>query len=732
MFRLSVLFTAAFVFASAILTQGVTAETATKAKVKCKSGIVRESASSSANCAFCVSEGEEILVLSEEKGKDGNTWYKISLQGKSGYIRSDLVTKSKETVTIQTQPEENAAKKPDESDQKQQEEGAEQSEAPAADAAATDGTQISRIGKVKGTGINVRKEPVDGKVVTRLTEGDKITANESVQGSDGNTWYAISFVQDKNPLTGYIRADFTEGIRLEAAQPVAEPARENTEENTQGENTAPVSDTTKRAFIRGTSVRIRDKEVNGAVVVQLNTGHDLEILDEKRADDQYTWYHVRFTYQGATKEGYVRSDLVNMSNAGNTGEAAIQDEAFESVIRELPESYKNPLRSLHAKYPKWKIVPVNTGLNWQDAVTAECAVGKNLTSISSIPSWKSTDPRAYNSAKGTWYGFDGGSWASASPAVIKYYMDPRNFLDDAGIFQFETLEFQEYQNESGCASILTGSFMSGSYTDTDGVTRSYANTFVEAGRQNGVSPYHLASRCLQEQGLYGTSACVTGNTPGYENFFNYFNIGAYAANGLSASINGLIYAKGTDEAYSRPWNSRFRSVLGAAKYVSEKYVAKGQNTLYFQKFNMVNAENGIYSHQYMSNICAASTEGARLKRAYPDLNTELTFRIPYYKDMPSDPCPKPTSDSSPNNTLESLSVSGYELTPAFSAGCEQYKLQVGANVREVTISAKAADPLASVGGTGTVQLNSGSNVYYVVCKAQNGSTKTYTITIDVN
>ena len=580
----------------------VQAATAVKGTVKCKSGIVRENASQSSACTFCVKSGESVLILSEKEGKGGTKWYQIRVADKEGYIRADLVTKTKEKVEVKT--EQAAGTKSEQ-------------QVPASNG---NTSSVSQIGKVKGTGVNVREEPVDGKVVSKLTNGDNITATKSVQGSDQKTWYAISFVQDKKPLTGYIRSDFVEGVSFT-------------------EQTAATNDTTNKGFIRGTSVRIRDKEVSGAVVVQLNAGHDVTILDEVKGSDNFTWYHVSFSYLGNNKEGYVRSDLV--TRQAGTQTVAASDEAFEKVIAELPDSYKNNLRILHSKYPNWKIVPVKTGLKWEDVVNAECAIGKNLTPMTSTPSWKSTDPRAYNREKNQWYGFDGGSWAAASADVIRYYLDPRNFLDETGIFQFETLEYQDYQNDAGVTNILTGSFMSGSYTDTDGVTRSYANTFVEAGKQNGISPYHLAARCLQEQGLTGESDSIKGNVSGYQNLFNYFNIGAYAANGLPASINGLIYASGSDASYSRPWNSRYRSIVGAAKYVSEKYVKKSQNTLYFQKFNVINAENGIYSHQYMNNISAASAEGTRLKRAYTDLNMALEFRIPYYSEMPETVCEKP-------------------------------------------------------------------------------------------
>lgn len=687
------------IIVTSIFPQQVFGYTAVKGTVKAASGVVRESASKASACAFCVKSGEEVIILDEVKGKDSNTWYKIKVLNSIGYIRSDLVKKSNIAVKVDTEQIDALQGKTEENADSQ---------------TASNSEFTSQLGKIKGTGINVRKTPVDGKIVTRVTAGDSVTVSKYEMGTDGNIWYAVSFVQNKKALNGYIRSDFVEGISIPEATQLS---------------AADIQTGNKTGVIKGTSVRIRDKEVSGAVVVQLNTGHDFTVLDEVTGSDNYTWYKISFEYQGVQKEGYVRSDLTLISSGMALMNVGITDEAFEQTIKELPESYKNQLRALHIKYPKWQIVPVNTGLDWNDVVNAECAIGKNLTTISSIASWKSTDPRAYNQSTGTWYGFDGGAWAAASPEIIKYYLDPRNFLDDSGIFQFETLEYQDYQNDAGTANILAGSFMNGSYTDTDGITRSYAGTFVEAGRENGISPYHLATRCLQEQGLTGTSDCVKGNVSGYENLFNFFNIGAYAANGLSAPMNGLIYASGYDEAYRRPWNTRYASIYGAAKYISEKYVKKGQNTHYFQKFNVINAENGIYSHQYMSNICAASVEGARLKKAYPDLNTSLVFRIPYYSNMPENPCSKPLSSSNPSNCLASLSVDGYALSPGFSGATEKYTVTVDKNCTSINIQATPLDPLASVGGTGTVPVYQGTNVYYVVCKAQNGTTKTYILTI---
>lgn len=737
-----------------------------KGTIKGNSVRIRASASTTAGVIGALNAGTEVTVLESANG-DGKNWYKIQLTYNgtvmTGYVSSDYVAVT-ETM-----------------------------------ASPTTSSPTTQIGTVKGSGINIRKEPVSGEVLCKLNSGQTVTVTEQTKGSDGTTWYKISFTYNMTPQSGYIRSDFVEGVTMAASadvsgntvQPAVSGDRNGAvkginvnvrKEAVNGEvlcklstghsvtvkseklgadgkkwyqisysynNAAgtgwmrsdyvtveetPVQTTVSgnsTGSIKGTSVRVRESAVNGSVVVQLNTGHAVNILGETSGSDGYKWYKVSFIYQGSEKSGYVRSDFVNIITTA-AQQAPVGSADFEASIAPLPESYKNSLRALHEKYPNWRFEAVDTKLDWNTAVTAESSVGKNLVAKSSISSWKSTEPQAYDWTQNAWYGFDGGSWASASRELIQYYMDPRNFLDESGIFQFETLEYQGYQNEAGVSNILASTFMSGSYTDTDGATRSYASTFAEAGAASGISPYHLASRCLQEQGVYGTSQSVIGTVPGFENFFNFFNIGAYAANGNTAPINGLIYAQGSEENYFRPWNSRYKSIMGSAKYVSEKYVKKGQNTLYFQKFNVVNSENGIYSHQYMSNVLAASAESARMKKAYSDLNTSLVFKIPYYANMPETACVKPTSESNPNNYLSALWIDNQTFTPGFNPVIDKYYLVVDNSVGMINIGATPVSDTSSVGGVGQVNLNVGTNVISIVCKAQNGNTKTYTLTVQRN
>ena len=672
-------------------------------QVKGSNVICREEASTKSGIRIVLQNGQPLTIISTEKGKDdGKEWHFVSFRKNDkdykGYIRSDLVNMSGTSQSSAADSSGNAS---------------------------FDGTKEPQVGKIKGTGVNIRKAPVDGKIICRLTTGNQITVTDQLRSdADGQIWYAISFLNNKKPENGYVRSDLTEGITpyeslTKTEEPKEEPAGNTAEEPKQPESSA---------SIKGMGVRIREKVVNGNIVAQLDTGYPIEVLEEVNADDGYKWYRIKFSKNDKEREGYVRSDLVTIVNTNYNSQSSDAD--FEEQIKEFPDDYKAQLRALHEKYPNWQFEAVKTGLEWSDVVKNESKVGRNLVAKTSIASWKSTEPQAYNWASNTWYGFDGGSWAAASTELIQYYLDPRNFLDDSGIFQFETLEFKDYQNVDGVKNALAGTFMAGDYSDTDGETRSYASTFFEAGQNYGINPYHLASRAVQEQGVLGRSQSIAGNVSGLENLFNYFNIGAFAANGNSATINGLYYAAGADENYLRPWNSRYKSINGSAKYIADKYVSVGQNTLYFQKFNVVNSKNGIYSHQYMSNIVAASYESARLKKAYSDLNTKLIFRIPVYNNMPSAKCVKPTSDSNPNTYLSKLWVDGYSFTTEFSSVNSTYYLTVGSDVESVNIGAEAVSSSSSVGGTGTYTLNSGENKIQVVCKAQNGATKGYTIIIN--
>ncbi len=256
-------------------------------------------------------------------------------------------------------------------------------------------------------------------------------------------------------------------------------------------------------------------------------------------------------------------------------------------------------------------------------------------------------------------------------------------------------------------------------------TASYAEIIMNAAARSGVNPYVLTAMILQEQGTQGSRG-VSGTVAGYEGYYNFFNIEAYKSGTMEAVERGLWFASQSG-SYERPWNSVDKAIQGGAMYYGATYVDAGQDTFYLKKFNVQGSN--LYKHQYMTNVQAAASEGAKLEQAYSSQLKQLAleFKIPVYKNMPNDLCAQPTSDSSPNNKLSSLSVDGYSLTPTFSRDVTSYNVIVSPTVGSVTVRAAASDSNAVVTGTGTIQLQSGNTDITIQVKAQNGTVSYYVI-----
>ena len=169
----------------------------------------------------------------------------------------------------------------------------------------------------------------------------------------------------------------------------------------------------------------------------------------------------------------------------------------------------------------------------------------------------------------------------------------------------------------------------------DGMT--YAQAFYKIGKSLNLSPYFLAARVRQEQGLKGSSALISGTHPGFEGCYNYFNIGA------SGPTKEAIYASGLTEARNEGWTSRYAALEYGAKKVAANYISKGQDALYLQKFNVVDNGRAFWG-QYMQNLLAADNEGKTMRKAYANINAlenSYAFKIPVYQGMPVEASPNP-------------------------------------------------------------------------------------------
>ena len=317
-------------------------------------------------------------------------------------------------------------------------------------------------------------------------------------------------------------------------------------------------------------------------------------------------------------------------------------------IESFPDSYKPYLQELQKNHPNWRFVSLYTNLDWNYVINNENVFGKNLVPKSYSDRWKNTTPGQYNVE------VDSG-WVDASRRSLEYTMDPRNFLNEVRIFQFEALSYDEKTNNlDGIEKILYGTEFHNrivDYVTSAGniitMNSKYSDLILSAGRNSTVSTYHLASRIKQEVGPFLSHNSISGRVEGFEALYNFYNIGATSSvETMGAIKNGLKYARdgnGASEAtknrYLIPWNTKERAITGGGKFIGSSYINVGQDTLYLQKFHVTNVAGGeLFWHQYMTNLLAPYSESLSIYNGYSKtgiLGNSMTFIIPVYNNMPN-------------------------------------------------------------------------------------------------
>lgn len=455
-----------------------------------------------------------------------------------------------------------------------------------------------------------------------------------------------------------------------------------------------------------------------ALLFAMSYGESFSILETTSDKNGEKWYKIN----ARGSNGYVIAKFVEVEEE----EDYIYDGDFEKYLdsQGFPESYKDYLRKLHAAHPKWVFKAQKTGLNWNDVIAKQSVVGRNLIHQSYPDSWKSKEYGAYDPATGKYIIFDSGGYVSASESIIKYYVDPRNFLNESGIFQFMSHSYDaSTQTKTGLQTLIAGTFLANTFPEKSDTYPAYADVIMDAGKKAKANPYVLASMIIMEQGANGKGASISGTENGYKGIYNFFNINAYKNGNISAVENGLIYAK------SKGWTTRVKSIIEGAAFYAKEYINNNQNTQYLKKFNMMNGLSSVATHQYMTNVRGAADEASRLKEGYSSImDTALVFNIPVYNNMPDTACPQPGSGNN-DYFLKSLSVAGCSLTPAFNMYTSDYETVVSADTSYIDISAVARDSGAKVSGDGKVTLTGNVTKVTVTVISSSGASKKYNITV---
>lgn len=308
----------------------------------------------------------------------------------------------------------------------------------------------------------------------------------------------------------------------------------------------------------------------------------------------------------------------------------------------FPESYRENLKALKKAHPKWNFMAVYTNLDFYQSIEHE-SYEKGVTSyISTVPSYYS----AVWKKDGQNYSVNGDSrWCIASKSAVAYCLDPRNWLSESYIFQFEVLNWAKLSKEdveTAMKYLLPNMYNSNTYVNTSGQTvnmdKSYLDIIYEAGKENDLNPISIISKIKQEIGDFGAdgskNSSASGTVNGYVGYYNFFNV--RATDGANAIVNGLSYAK------SQGWDTPEKSIKAGAKTLYNDYIKYGQNTLYNQKFDVTNIYGNaiyLYAWQYMTNILDQVTQAQNVFASYTKMgivDSDFVFYIPVFDNMPSE------------------------------------------------------------------------------------------------
>lgn len=416
-----------------------------------------------------------------------------------------------------------------------------------------------------------------------------------------------------------------------------------------------------------------------------------------------------------------------------TDMASMTDAQFEEYLnsQHFPETYKVKLRALHKQHPTWIFKGAVTKYTWSNALKTQDEFkednndksrGNSFLRLSAADvaagyeAYLSTQPGDYNWYTNTFVNKDGGSWFQANRQAIAYYMDPRNFLDEQSIFMFQELTYDEsYQTESVVKAVLYSNYM-----------KQFSPYFMTAGKTHGTNPIFLAALARQEVGTGTSNVCSNGHAGvlsdgvDYTGYYNFYNIGASSS--PDPKLRSLQYAR------QAGWNSAEKSIIGGSIFISNYYVNKKQNTLYYQKFNFNPQTPSEMWHQYTTNINALKPQSVVYFTSYRSCNvleSPVVFEIPIFSDMPESTTPPKLGN--PNNYLASLTVNG-ESVPNFDAAKTEYTM----NIKYADNIYVNGDPVAAssaVEGNGAIVTTENHVVATVKVTSGNGNVKTYTIDI---
>lgn len=437
---------------------------------------------------------------------------------------------------------------------------------------------------------------------------------------------------------------------------------------------------------------------SGSVKDVVYLGTELDYLGSSKATSNCSsgWYKVKYF---TNKTGYICKTYVDKySDITKTNTSycnTLKNKGF-------PASYCPYLSYIHSKHPKWVFKPEKTKVTFLAAVNGESRKNYTQNtkgaylysySIAEAGGWRVAndayigfmiDPRNYLNEKNI-FAFENLSYDSSvhTKSAVRSILSG-TWLDNntyAGYFvnagkdknnnvspihlaarvKQEGGSNKNYAGVSGKVS-TTWNVVSSGYICSDDVNVSGNSISVKSGKNPEIKKSNASNSDTYK---YTNGKKITANSKdtlslkdtkkvssknGCKNgwykvkvnkslkgIYNFYNIGAYGSNPV---VRGLAAAAGyVDDLSGTPWNTHEKAIKYGASFIAKGYISKGQDTLFYQKFNVgPNNYYNKYTHQYMTNILAPASESLSSYRSYTNLkiiDKAYSFKIPVYNSMPS-------------------------------------------------------------------------------------------------
>lgn len=168
---------------------------------------------------------------------------------------------------------------------------------------AEEGTVTATSGKIRAGA------DTSSAMIGSAMQGDVLTITGEVTGTDGHTWYQVTFVGDMGETTGYLRDDVIRKNGTGTTTPaVTAPITPASSPSTDVVALQPIS-----AKVTGVQVNVRSNaSTSGNIVNQAQKGEVLTVVGSAQDSQAKTWYQVTFTDTNGQVTGFIREDFVEL------------------------------------------------------------------------------------------------------------------------------------------------------------------------------------------------------------------------------------------------------------------------------------------------------------------------------------------------------------------------------------------------------------------------------------